>query len=264
MELTKVKYNEKAHVGYIQMCCEKNLNAIDEVMAEELLYVLDKYENNDDVRVIVISAGNKVFSSGGDINYFYDFIQRGIEIDLAKLEDLVGKLAYAIRFSKKIIISAVKGAAAGSGANLALNADFVFCTENGSFIQAFSRLGLAPDTGGGYILAKKVGIQKAMRYCVLAEPITAEMALADGLIYCIVPLEQFDKELETFAEKLAMGPYISYKMIKNEINAAVYSDYFEFLDRVERSAQITCSKTEDFREGIKAFIEKRKPVFEGK
>ena len=131
--LNKLEHSEQDHIGRITMCFNENLNAIDEELAEELLYMLDQYEKNDDVNVIVLSSKGKVFSSGGDIRYFYDLLKRDGKVDLSGLANLVGKLAYAMRSHKKMIITAVTGTAAGAGANLALNGDFVVCSQEASF-----------------------------------------------------------------------------------------------------------------------------------
>ncbi|MEI3340379.1 MAG: enoyl-CoA hydratase-related protein [Eubacterium sp.] len=102
-----------------------------------------------------------------------------------------------------------------------------------------------------------------MKYCALAEPITAKDALQDGLVYKVVTEEDFNQEVQNLAVSLAQGPYTSYKMLKKQVNAAIFNDYREFLKQSERSAQLTCAGTEDFKEGIEAFIKKRKPDFKG-
>lgn len=262
--LKKLEHSEQDHIGRIMMCFDENLNAIDEELAEELLYMLEQYEKDDDVNVIVLSSKGKVFSSGGDIRYFYNLLKRDGKVDLSGLANLVGKLAYAMRSHKKMIITAVKGTAAGAGANLALNGDFVVCSQDASFLQAFVFLGLSPDTGGTYILSRTLGIQKTMEYCALGEAITASEAEKAGLVYRVVKEEEVDDTVEKLARRLVNGPFVAYAMLKRQVFDSLFADYREFLLKSEAPAQITCAATKDFNEGITAFIEKRKAVFEGK
>lgn len=262
--LKKLEHSEQDHIGRIMMCFNENLNAIDEELAEELLYMLEQYEKDDDVNVIVLSSKGKVFSSGGDIRYFYNLLKRDGKVDLSRLANLVGKLAYAMRSHKKMIITAVKGTAAGAGANLALNGDFVVCSQDASFLQAFVFLGLSPDTGGTYILSRTLGIQKTMEYCALGEAITASEAEKAGLVYRVVKEEEVNNTVEKLARRLVNGPLVAYAMLKRQVFDSLFADYREFLFKSEAPAQITCAATKDFNEGITAFVEKRKAVFEGK
>jgi trans-2-decenoyl-[acyl-carrier protein] isomerase len=242
----------------------KNLNAIDEQMADELMYVVDKAENDPDVKVVVLKGTNKAFSAGGDIGYFYQLIQAGGEVNMDGLIAKVGVVADGMKKMSKLVITSVCGAAAGAGVSLALGGDFMICADNAKFLLAFVNLGLVPDTGVTYLLSKSIGTSKTMELAATGRPVGAEEAKALGLAYKVVPKEDLDEVTMNFAKKLASGPLLSYKNIKKQIYDANYADYKKWLDETEIPTQRECAASMDFQEGCKAFMEKRKAVFEGR
>ena len=264
MELQKLHYAVADGVATITMDYGKNLNAIDDQMADELLYVLAEAEKDNAVKVILLKSAAKAFSAGGDIGYFYQLVKAGGEINMDSLIGKVGKITNGMKSSSKMIIAAVNGAAAGAGFPLALSADYIFAADNASYILAFVNLGLVPDTGAAYLLAKSIGEKRTMKYAATGKPIKADEALALGLVEKVVPLEELEAESVKFAKKLVSGPLVSYKNIKKQVYAAAFSDYERFLDDVENPTQHECSNTEDFKEGCSAFMEKRKAAFQGK
>lgn len=259
----KIQYGVTDGVATIEMVYPKNLNAIDEQMAEELLEALALAETDEAVRVIVLKGGEKAFSAGGDIGYFYDLVKSGEVINMEGLIEKVGKLALACKRSPKLILAIVRGAAAGAGASIALAADFVFCAEDAKFILAFVQLGLVPDAGITYLLAQQIGDKRAIELAVTGRPLGAEEAKSLGLVYEVVTKEDLDDRALSFAAKLAIGPIVAYANIKKQIMTASFSNYEEFLVN-EGVQQSICSNTEDFKEGVVAFMEKRKPDFQGK
>lgn len=261
--MAKVKRTVTDHVAWLCMDAQTSLNAIDEAMATELLEALTQSEADPQVRVIVITGAGKAFSAGGDIRFFHQLIQRGERVDMSHLQYLVGQLALRLRQSPKLIITAVRGAAAGAGANLALNGDFVFCSENAVFIQAFAALGLAPDTGGGYLLPRMIGLQRTMEYCVLAKPMPAAEAKDLGLVYKVCPANTLEHEVTAFAAQLTRGPLVAYTNIKRQVFSSFFQDYQHFLEHVEAATQNECAATGDLKEGVCAFLEKRPPSFKG-
>lgn len=264
MEENKVCCEVVEHVGWITMQCGKNRNAIDEGMADVLLQALSDFEDDVSVRVIVLSSADKAFSSGGDVRFFYSQLEGTGTIDLSALLEKVGKLSLTLRRSKKLIIAAVNGVAAGAGASLALSCDFVICSQSASFIQAFTKVGLVPDAGAGYFLPRTIGIQRAMEYCALAKPMLAEDAKNFGLVNQVVPDSELNQSVQELATKLAAGPLTAYANLKRQMYDACFADYDRYLAETETVTQLTCAKTLDAGEGVRAFIEKRKPVFTGK
>lgn len=264
MELKKIQYSVEDGVGIIAMNYMKNLNAIDEQMANELMYVVDACEKDPNVKVVVIKGVDKAFSAGGDIGYFYQLIQSGGDVNMDDLIAKVGVVTDGLKRMSKLVIASVSGAAAGAGLSLALSADFIICSNNAKFIMAFVNLGLVPDTGGTYLLAKSIGAQRAMELCATGRPVGAEEAKALGLAYQVVEKEELEAATMKFAAKLAAGPLLSYKNIKKQIYETSYKDYTSYLKGCEIETQRECASSEDFKEGVKAFIEKRRAAFEGK
>lgn len=264
MELQKLIYGVADGIATITMNYGKNLNAIDDQMADELICVLDAAEQDPAVKVIVLNSAAKAFSAGGDIGYFYQLVKAGGEINMDDLIGKVGKITNAMKSSSKMIIAAVNGAAAGAGFPLALSADFIIADEKASFILAFVNLGLVPDTGATYLLCKSIGEKRTMKYAATGKPIKADEALALGLVEKVVAPEELAAEVDKFAKRLAAGPLKSYTNIKKQVYAATFTEYERFLNEAENPTQHECSNTEDFKEGCAAFMEKRKAVFQGK
>ena len=264
MELQKLHYAVADGVATITMDYGKNLNAIDDQMADELIFLLGEAEKDDAVKVILLNSAAKAFSAGGDIGFFYQLVKAGGEINMDSLIGKVGKITNGMKSSKKMIVAAVNGAAAGAGFPLALSADFIVADEKAMFILAFVNLGLVPDTGAAYLLCKSIGEKRTMKYAATGKPIKADEALALGLVEKVVPPEELAAESLKLAKKFVAGPLVSYTNIKKQIYAASFSDYERFLDDVENPTQHECSNTEDFKEGCAAFMEKRKAAFQGK
>lgn len=265
MKLEKLHYDVTDGIAVITMDYPKNLNAIDEQMADELLYVIDKAEKDPAAKVVVLKGSPKAFSAGGDIGYFYQLIQSGGEVNMDGLIGKVGKVTDGMKKMSKMIIASVSGAAAGAGVSLALTADFIFATENAKFIMAFVNLGLVPDTGGAYLLVKQLGPKRAMDICATGRPVSAAEAKDLGIVYKMAATtEELEAETMKFAKKLATGPLIAYKNIKRQIYASAFAEYKKYLEETEVPTQRDCARTSDFIEGVSAFMEKRKAHFQGK
>lgn len=263
MNLEKLIYTVEDSIGIVTMNYLKNLNAIDEQMADELMYVVDAAEKDPNVKVLVIKSAGKAFSAGGDIGYFYKLIQAGGEVNMDGLIAKVGVVADGMKRMSKMVITSVAGAVAGAGVSLALGGDFMICADNAKFILAFVNLGLVPDTGATYLLSKAIGVPRTIELAATGRPVLAEEAKELGLVYKLTTVEELDEVTMKFAKKLAAGPLISYKNIKKQIYDANYADYKKWLDETEIPTQRECAASMDFQEGCKAFMEKRKAIFKG-
>ena len=263
MGFSKLNYKVKNGIAIVQMNCLKNLNAVDEKMASDLIDAMKEAESDPDVKVVVLSSAAKSFSAGGDIGFFNDQLKAGQDMDLSTLFYLVGVLADYMKKMSKPIISSVNGAAAGAGVGLALGADFMICVDNAKFILAFVNLGLVPNTGSTYLLAKNIGVNRTMEIVSSGRPFSAQEAKDLGLACKVVPAECLEKETMIYAERLASGPLKSYKNIKKQIYNAVFDEYREWLSDIELPTQQECSVTQDFKEGCMAFAEKRAAKFSG-
>lgn len=264
MELKKLQYAVEDGVAVVTMNYPKNLNAIDEEMADELMYAVNEAEHDSKVKVAVFRGSEKAFSAGGDIGFFYELIKAGGEVNMDGLISKVGNVTDGMKRMSKMVIASVSGAAAGAGVSLALSADFVVCADNAKFIMAFVNLGLVPDTGGTYLMARSIGAHRAMEFCATGRPMKADEALALGLVHEVVPKEELNDATMKLAKKLAAGPLLSYKNIKKQVYEASLADYKHYLDDVEIPTQRECAASKDFVEGVKAFMEKRPANFEGK
>ena len=192
MELQKLIYTVEDGVAVVTMNYMKNLNAIDELMADELMYVVDAAEKDPNVKVLVLKGTDRAFSAGGDIGYFYQLIQAGGEVNMDGLIGKVGIVADGLKRMSKMVITSVCGAAAGAGVSLALGGDFMICADNAKFILAFVNIGLVPDTGATYLLSKALGTARTMELAATGRPLDAAEAKALGLAYKVTTKVDLD------------------------------------------------------------------------
>lgn len=259
----KVEFRIHDGVGYITMTSPGDRNALDPGMVAELTECFRRCGSETAVRAVLFRGGEKTFCAGGNVKWMHAALEEtGPEV-LYPLFNAVGELAWLIRALPKPVVTAVRGAAAGAGANLALAGDFVLAAEDATFIQAFVNLGLATDGGGAYLLTKAIGPARAMDLCLTGHPLPAKEALALGLIREICPAEELDARAESLVRRLAEGPLVAYAAIKEQILTAACGDYAQYIRETERRTQQRCGATADFREGLAAFVEKRVPQFRG-
>ncbi|WP_179354261.1 enoyl-CoA hydratase-related protein [Winogradskyella vidalii] len=235
-------------------------NSFNREMALSLQSILDDCENNPDVRAIVLTGNGKAFCAGQDLKEVTDPDSNpGFK---KILEEHYNPIITRIRSIKKPIIGAINGVAAGAGANIALACDIVVAHEKVSFIQAFSLIGLVPDSAGTYFLPRLIGFQKAQALAMLGDKISAEDAEKMGMIYKMIPLENFEEEVDKLALKLANMPTKALGMIKELFNKSMTNTLEQQL-ALESKLQIEAAQSDDYKEGVTAFIEKRQPKFKG-
>lgn len=238
----------------------KVFNSFNQAMALALQEELDKCAADENVRCVVLTGAGKAFCAGQDLAEATD--PNGPE-----LQSIVAKhynpIIEKIRNLEKPVIAAVNGVAAGAGANIALACDIVFAKESASFIQAFSKIGLIPDSGGTFFLPRLIGAQKAMALMMTGDKVSAEEAEQLNMIYKVLSEETFEEEVVNFAGKLAVMPTRGLGLTKKAINQSFTNNLTEQL-AVEEALQTEAGNTYDFTEGTSAFLEKRKPEFKGK
>lgn len=236
------------------------LNAFSQEMIISLTEQLQQAEKDDSVKVIVIRGSGRAFSAGGDVK------NMDSRTDIGSVYDHVGQLNQCILTMQKMekpIVAAVHGYAAGAGVNLALACDFILASDESKWILSFAQVGLISDGGGLYFLPKILGPHKVKELFFLAEPISAKEALAFGIINRVVPIEELQDEVINFAARLSQGPLRAYGKMKKIINESYQLSLEQMLER-ERLTQMLMVETEDHKEGVIAFKEKRAPIFQGK
>ncbi|QNK76315.1 enoyl-CoA hydratase/isomerase family protein [Winogradskyella sp. PAMC22761] len=247
-------------IAYITLNRPEVFNSFNREMAFLLHDTLDACETNDEVRAIVLTGNGKAFCAGQDLKEVTDpDLNPGFK---KILEEHYNPIITRLRAIKKPIIAAVNGVAAGAGANIALACDIVVAHEKVSFIQAFSLIGLVPDSAGTFFLPRLIGFQKALALAMLGDKIGAEEAEKMGMIYKMIPLESFEEDVNKLALKLANMPTKALGMIKELFNKSITNDLESQL-ALESKLQIEAAQTEDYKEGVAAFIEKRQPNFKG-
>ena len=248
-------------VAYITLNRPEVFNSFNREMALSLQSIMDDCEANDEVRAIVLTGNGKAFCAGQDLKEVTDpDLNPGFK---KILEEHYNPIITRIRSIKKPIIAAVNGVAAGAGANIALACDIVVAHEKVSFIQAFSLIGLVPDSAGTFFLPRLIGFQKASALAMLGDKVSAEEAERLGMLYKVLPLESFEDDVNKLAIKLANMPTKALGFIKELFNQSMTNTLDEQL-ALESKLQIEAAQSEDYAEGVAAFIGKRKPEFKGK
>jgi 2-(1,2-epoxy-1,2-dihydrophenyl)acetyl-CoA isomerase len=258
--MNTILFEIKDSVAFITLNRPDKLNAFNREMSLSLQEALDKCEKNSSIRCVYITGAGRAFSAGQDLSEVNDF---GESAAMGKLlSEQYNPIVKKIRNLNKPVIAAVNGVAAGAGANIALCCDVIVATESASFIQAFSKIGLIPDSGGTYFLPRLVGFQKASAIMMLGDKISAKEADEMGMIYKYFPDEEFEQEAEKIARTLSSLPTMGLAFTKQALNKSLEQDFEEQL-LTEDILQQKASATNDFKEGIKAFKEKRRPNFRG-
>lgn len=254
-----ILFHVKNSIAFITLNRPEKFNAFNREMALVLQKRLDNCESDISIRCVFITGAGKAFSSGQDLAEVADPEGPG----MAKiLSEHYNPIIQKIRQLNKPVVAAVNGVAAGAGANIALCCDVVIASESASFIQAFSKIGLIPDSGGTYFLPRLIGFQKSSALMMLADKIPAKEAERIGMIYKYFPDEMFTSESEKIALTLSQLPTKGLAFIKQALNRSLHQNLEQQL-QTEDLLQQKAAATEDFKEGVAAFLEKRKANFKG-
>lgn len=240
-----------------------SLNAISDELTTELIDALKTLERDKSVQVIVMTGNGRAFSSGQDLSELKEKYVPGHIPELGDdLRRRYNPIVMRIRTMKKLVIAAVNGVAAGAGCSLALACDLRIVSEKASFIEVFVNVGLIPDSASTFILPRLIGLGRAMELCCSGRKVTAEEAMAIGLVNKVVPSDALATEAQAMAAQLATMPSQAIALTKRLLNEALDNDLPTQLE-AEAFAQETAGKTRDHFEGVTAFLEKRTPNFNG-
>ena len=254
-----IQFDRIGSVGKITLNRPDKYNSFVREMALEVQKKLDDCRSDETIRCIFITGAGKAFSAGQDLKEATD--PNGPELTKIVTEHY-NPIIEAIRILEKPVVAAVNGVAAGAGANIALACDIVIASEAASFIQAFSKIGLIPDSGGTYTLPRLVGLQRASALMMLGDKVSASDALDMGMFYKLVAAEELMPVAQKVAGQLSQMPTLALARTKALLNASYQNDLKSQL-ALEDQYQTECGQSYDYREGTAAFLEKRKPEFKG-
>ena len=262
MAFATILFEVRDGVARVTLNRPDRLNSFNTEMHEEVAAALGTVESDAAIRALLITGAGRGFCAGQDLN-LRDATAGGNFDAGAAIDRYYNPLVRRLKALKKPVIAAVNGPAAGAGANLALACDIGIAARSASFLQAFCRLGLVPDTGGTWFLPRLAGSARAMGMMLLGEPLPAATAAEWGLIWKVVEDAALMSEADALAAKLAQGPTVGLGLIKEALNRSLESTLDTQLD-AERDLQRVAAASADFREGVAAFLEKRPAKFTGR
>ncbi len=257
--MSSILFEIKNGVAVISLNRPEKFNVFNREMALLLQRTLDDCAADKNIRSIYLTGIGKAFCAGQDLGELVEDNAPGFE---KILSEHYNPVVARIRNIEKPVVCAVNGVAAGAGANIALCCDVVVAAQSASFIQAFSKIGLIPDSGGTFTLPRLIGFQKASALMMLGDKVSAAEAERMGMLYKVFPDESFAEETMKIAETLSQMPTKGLAYTKQALNASLGNSWEQQLQTEDR-LQYTAAHTYDYQEGVKAFLEKRPPLFRG-
>ena len=239
------------------------MNAVDKQLGADLLAAFEQAAADPQVRAIVLTGNGRAFSSGADLKAGFDLGPDNRPDVGSALRERFHPIIHAIRELPKPVVAKVNGAAAGIGCSFALACDLIVASEDAYFLLAFVNIGLVPDGGSSFLIPERIGFARATEMAMLGERVPARQALEWGLINRVVAHDQLDTEVDALAARLASGPTRSYAATKQQLNAWLFERMGSQLE-LEATLQQEMAGTDDFLEGVSAFVQKRAPGFEGR
>lgn len=262
MTFERILYEVLDGVAHLTLNQPEISNGFNVPTCDEILDALAQAEADSAVRILLIKATGKVFSVGGDLAE----MQRAVEEDdipsLGRIAEQVNEIAYDLKRLPKPVVMSVDGPVAGAAFNLVLASDFCVASDKARFIQAFVGVGLAPDAGGIYLLTRSIGINRATQITMTGEPVSAEKGLEYGFVYKVCESDKLEKTTERLITKLLRNSDNSYKAIKEMIWCSEFAGWKDYAE-LEIGLQQSLAMKEDFKEGVQAYTEKRRPKFKG-
>ena len=257
--MSSILLEKKNNIAFITLNRPEKFNSFNSEMALSLQKILDNCALDKTIRCIYLTGNGKAFCAGQDLGELMQENAPGFD---KILSEHYNPIVTRIRNIEKPVVCAVNGVAAGAGANIALCCDVVLAAHSAYFIQAFSKIGLIPDSGGTYFLPRLIGFQKASAFMMLGDKVSAEEAERIGMVYKIFPDENFAQESLKIATALSQMPTKGLAFTKKALNFS-FNNSLEQQLQAEDKLQYAAAHTHDYNEGVKAFLEKRSPKFKG-
>jgi 2-(1,2-epoxy-1,2-dihydrophenyl)acetyl-CoA isomerase len=257
---SNVLIEKKGHVFIIRLNQPNSMNSLEKDLRDDFKEALMQFRDDQDARVAILTGQGRAFCAGGSLT---ELKQGMTAVAGVNYMQSVSEIIQLITNIAKPIVAAVNGAAVGAGFNIALACDMVIASSNAVFSQAFAKVGLIPDLGGLYFLPRVVGMHKAKELIFTAKMIKADEALQMGIVNRVVVAEEFDARVMDIASKIAEGPSVAFGLGKLILSRSMEKNLDDVL-QFENLVQAICMQSDDHKEGVKAFYEKRNPVFGGK
>lgn len=254
---------KKDCVGIITLNRPDKLNAFNDELTSKLKDTLKDIERDVTIKAVILTGSGRGFCSGQDLQD-RDLRQKGQRPSLGiSIRQRYNPIILKIRSIEKPVIAAINGVAAGAGASLAFACDFRIAADDAYFVQSFTKVGLIPDSGSTFFLPRLIGITKSFELMLTADKLDASEAMRLGILNKIVPGTKLMDEAQALAKRLTAGPSLAYGLTKRAVNRAIFPDIEELLE-YEASLQEIAGRSDDFEEGVKAFVEKREPAYKGR